>query len=104
MLRSLLDKIRPMFEKDGKYKYFFPLYDALDTFLYTPDTVTFNGPHIRDSIDLKRSMIFVVIAMIPAILFGIFNVGYQEDSTRTVVENFFVGLYVVAPIYVSTLP
>tara|TARA_Y100001968_G_scaffold229599_1_gene212403 strand:+ start:789 stop:1943 length:1155 start_codon:yes stop_codon:yes gene_type:complete len=100
MLRSFLDKIKPLFEKDGKYEYFYPLYDALDTFLYTPDSVTKNGPHIRDSIDLKRSMIFVVIAMIPAILFGIFNVGYQEDSSRTVLENFLSGLMTVGPIII----
>ena len=100
MLRSILDRIKPLFEKDGKYEYFYPLYDALDTFLYTPDSVTKNGPHIRDSIDLKRSMIFVVIAMIPAILFGIFNVGYQEDSSRTVLENFLSGLMTVGPIII----
>ena len=88
MLRSLLDKVKPLFHIDGKYEKFYPLYDALDTFLYTPDTVTKNGPHIRDSVDLKRSMIFVVIAMLPAILFGIFNVGYQEDPTRSILDNF----------------
>jgi len=96
----MLDKIKPMFEKDGKYEYFYPLYDALDTFLYTPETVTKDGPHIRDSIDLKRSMIFVVLAMLPAILFGIFNVGYQEDSSRSIVENFIYGLYVVGPMII----
>ena len=99
-LRRFLDSLEPHFINEGKLKNYYAIYEMIDTFLYTPDTVTFNGPHIRDSIDLKRSMIFVVIAMIPAILFGIFNVGYQEDSTRTVVENFFVGLYVVAPIII----
>ena len=100
MLRSLLDKVKPLFHEDGKYEKFYPLYDALDTFLYTPDTVTKNGPHIRDSVDLKRSMIFVVIAMLPAILFGIFNVGYQEDPTRSILDNFISGLIVVGPIIV----
>ncbi len=100
MLRSLLDKVKPLFHKDGKYEKFYPLYDALDTFLYTPDTVTKNGPHIRDSVDLKRSMIFVVIAMLPAILFGIFNVGYQEDPTRSILDNFISGLIVVGPIII----
>ena len=100
MLRSLLDKVKPLFHKDGKYEKFYPLYDALDTFLYTPDTVTENGPHIRDSVDLKRSMIFVVIAMLPAILFGIFNVGYQEDPTRSILDNFISGLIVVGPIII----
>ena len=100
MLRSLLDKVKPLFHKDGKYEKLYPLYDALDTFLYTPDTVTKNGPHIRDSVDLKRSMIFVVIAMLPAILFGIFNVGYQEDPTRSILDNFISGLIVVGPIII----
>ena len=98
MLRKVLDRIKPLFEKDGKYERLYPLYDGLDTFLYTPDTVTKESPHIRDSIDLKRSMIFVIIAMIPAIVFGIFNVGYQENSSRTIIENFIAGLYVVGPI------
>ena len=100
MMRKTLDKLKPLFEKKGKYKYFYPLFDALDTFLYTPGTVTSEAPHIRDSIDLKRSMIFVVIAMIPAILFGIFNVGYQEDSSRSIIQNFISGLYVVGPIII----
>ncbi len=100
MLRSLLDSVKDQFEKGGKYEKFYPLYDALDTFLYTPSTVTTNAPHIRDSIDLKRSMIFVVIAMVPAILFGIFNIGYQDDSTRTIADNFVFGLYYAVPIIV----
>ena len=98
MLRSLLDSVKDQFEKGGKYEKFFPLYDALDTFLYTPSTVTPSAPHVRDSIDLKRSMIFVVIAMVPAILFGIFNIGYQDDSTRTIADNFVFGLYYALPI------
>ena len=87
MLRSLLDSIKDQFEKGGKYEKLFPLYDALDTFLYTPSTVTPSAPHVRDSIDLKRSMIFVVIAMVPAILFGIFNIGYQDDSTLIITNQ-----------------
>ena len=98
MLRSLLDSIKDQFEKGGKYEKLFPLYDALDTFLYTPSTVTPSAPHVRDSIDLKRSMIFVVIAMVPTILFGIFNIGYQDDSTRTIADNFVFGLYYALPI------
>ena len=98
MLRSLLDSVKDQFEKGGKYEKLFPLYDALDTFLYTPSTVTPSAPHVRDSIDLKRSMIFVVIAMVPAILFGIFNIGYQDDSTRTIADNFVFGLYYALPI------
>ena len=70
----------------------------IDTFLYTPGSKTADGPHIRDSIDLKRSMVFVVIAMIPAIIFGIFNVGFQQNPDRSIMDNFIIGLKVVAPI------
>ena len=98
MLRKKLDEIKPLFDKNGKFEKLYPLYEALDTFLYTPDSVTNDGPHIRDSIDLKRSMILVVVAMIPAILFCIFNVGYQQDSSRTIIENFISGSILVLPI------
>ena len=98
MLRKKLDEIKPLFDKNGKFEKLYPLYEALDTLLYTPDSVTNDGPHIRDSIDLKRSMILVVVAMIPAILFGIFNVGYQQDSSRTIIENFISGSILVLPI------
>tara|TARA_Y100001980_G_C14534438_1_gene310827 strand:+ start:195 stop:1331 length:1137 start_codon:yes stop_codon:yes gene_type:complete len=100
MLRSLLDSVKDQFEKGGKYEKLFPLYDALDTFLYTPSTVTPSAPHVRDSIDLKRSMIFVVIAMIPAILFGIFNIGYQDNPERSIIDNFVFGLYYALPIII----
>ena len=102
MIRKKLDQIKPHFETGGKLEKLYPLFEMIDTFLYTPDAVTQDGPHIRDSVDLKRSMIFVVIAMIPTILFGIFNVGYQQDATRTVLNNFLAGLIVVGPIIAVT--
>ena len=76
-LRNLLDKVEPNFTGNGKYTKFYPLYEMADTFLFTPADKTKNGPHIRDAVDLKRVMSFVVIAMLPALLFGIFNVGRQ---------------------------
>ena len=98
MIRNKLDQLKPYFEDGGKLEKLYPLYEMIDTFLYTPDLVTKDGPHIRDSVDLKRSMIFVVIAMIPAILFGIFNVGFQQDPSRSVLDNFIAGLIIVGPI------
>ena len=71
-LRNLLDKVEPNFTGNGKYAKFYPLYEMADTFLFTPADKTKNGPHIRDAVDLKRVMSFVVIAMLPALLFGIF--------------------------------
>ena len=81
-MRKILDKIEPYFIKSGKYSVLYPLYEALDTFLYTPSDKTNTGPHIRDNIDIKRVMIFVVIAMLPALLFGIYNTGFQINKNQ----------------------
>ncbi|WP_310618499.1 NADH:ubiquinone reductase (Na(+)-transporting) subunit B [Flexibacterium corallicola] len=79
-LRSKLDSIAPHFEKGGKYEKFYAVYELVDTFLYTPKTVTRAAPHARDNADLKRVMTYVVLATIPAILFGMYNTGYQANS------------------------
>ena len=75
-LRNFLDKQRPKFREGGKFAKLESTFDAFDTFLFVPDTVTKkrNGAHIRDSFDMKRAMIFVVIALIPALLFGTWNI------------------------------
>lgn len=78
-LRDTLDKVKHDFEKGGKYHKYFYLYEAFDTFNYAPNTVTpASGAQIRDAVDLKRLMMTVVIAMIPCLAFGIYNVGYQH--------------------------
>lgn len=77
-LRNYLDKIKPQFEKGGKFEKLGSTFDAFETFLFVPDTVTKLGSHIRDSIDMKRTMAIVVLALIPATLFGMWNVGYQH--------------------------
>ena len=68
LLRNILDKIEPNFHKGGKLEKLFPLYDAIDTILYVPNETADHGPYIRDHVDVKRSMIFVVIALIPLTL------------------------------------
>ncbi len=78
VLRDLLDKQKPHFEKGGKYEKFHAMFDAMETLFFVPAKVTEKGAHIRDAIDMKRTMIVVVIALIPALLFGIWNVGYQH--------------------------
>jgi len=78
-LRRGLDKMQPLFQPGGRYQKYYPLYEMVDTFLYTPASVTQTAPHIRDGNDLKRIMIFVVIASLPAVLVGIYNVGYQAN-------------------------
>lgn len=76
-LRKKLDKVKPLFEKGGKYEKFGPAYFGIDTFLFVPNHTTKVGAHIRDGIDLKRVMMVVVIALLPALFFGMWNVGYQ---------------------------
>ena len=80
-LRNLLDKVSPLFEKDGKLEVLYPLYEATDTILFSTDEKTESGPHIRDSIDIKRVMILVVISLVPCYIFGALNIGYQESLT-----------------------
>jgi len=77
-LRNYLDKIKPQFKEGGKFEKLHSTFDAFETFLFVPDKTTFKGSHIRDAVDLKRTMSMVIIAMIPALLFGIWNTGYQH--------------------------
>ena len=77
-LRNYINKIKPNFEKGGKFEKFHSTFEAFETFLYVPNKVTHSGSHIRDAMDMKRTMTVVVLAMIPALLFGIWNTGYQH--------------------------
>lgn len=77
-IRRLIDKVKPSFTKGGKLEKFYPAFEALETFLYTPGDVTTDGVHVRDAIDLKRTMMTVIIAILPTLFFGIWNVGYQH--------------------------
>lgn len=78
-LRDQLDnKVKPHFEKGGKFEKLHALYDAIDTFLYVPSTTSKSGVHIHDASDTKRTMSLVILALIPALLFGMYNVGYQH--------------------------
>lgn len=75
-LRRLLDNIKPHVQKGGKFEKFHSTFDAFETLLFVPDTTNKNGVHVRDSIDMKRTMAVVVMALVPALLFGIWNTGY----------------------------
>ena len=77
-LRNYIDKIKPNFEEGGKYQAFRSVFDGFETFLFVPNTTSKTGTHIHDAIDSKRIMSIVVIALIPALLFGMYNVGYQH--------------------------
>ena len=79
-LRNLMDKQAPLFKKGGKLEFFYPLFEAIDTFNFTPGKVTSGAPHVRDAIDLKRLMFTVVIALVPCMFVGVWNVGYQANA------------------------
>ena len=78
-LRSFLDNLEPLFTQGGRFERFYALFEAVDTFLYSPPDLTRGSPHIRDTIDLKRVMIIVVLAATPAALIGMWNTGYQAN-------------------------
>ncbi len=87
-LRKYLDKIKPNFEKGGKFHAFHSVFDGFETFLFTPNTTSKSGTHIHDTIDSKRIMTIVVIALVPALLFGMYNVGYQHFKFTGAEGNF----------------
>ncbi len=104
-LRNFLDKIKPQFEKGGKYEKFHSTFDAFETFLFVPDKVTHTGSHIRDALDMKRTMSMVIIALIPTLLFGIWNTGYQYFLSQGMTQVGFweivwTGLLKVLPIVI----
>lgn len=105
-LRRIVDKIRPNFEKGGKLEKFYPAFNAFETFLFVPgETTPAAGAQIRDAIDLKRTMIIVVMSLGPCMLFGMWNTGYQHYlalgmNDMGLLDNFLFGLSKVLPIIV----
>lgn len=103
-LRNLLDKVKPHFEKGGKLEMFHSVFDGFESFLFVPNTTSKRGTHIHDAIDSKRTMIMVVIALLPAMLFGMFNVGYQHylavGQDAGFWPTFVFGLLAVLPLIV----
>ena len=100
-LRNYLDKIKPNFEEGGKFPAFQSVFDGFETFLFVPTTTAKSGTHIHDSIDSKRIMSMVVIALVPALLFGMYNVGYQHfhatGAAGSFIEMFIYGFLAVLP-------
>lgn len=76
-LRSLFDRIEPHVAPGGRYARWYPLYEGLESFCFTPATRTVSGPHVRDVLDLKRMMVLVVVALLPCIVMAMVNTGYQ---------------------------
>ena len=100
-LRNYIDKIKPNFEEGGKYQAFRSVFDGFETFLFVPNTTSKTGTHIHDAIDSKRIMSIVVIALIPALLFGMYNVGYQHYAFAGIegsfIQKFGYGFFAVLP-------
>ena len=93
-LRNYLNKIKPKFEEGGKLHALHSLFDGFETFLYVPNKTSRNGVHIHDAIDSKRIMSVVVVALMPALLFGMYNVGYQNAlAAGKLAESSFWGLF-----------
>jgi Na+-transporting NADH:ubiquinone oxidoreductase subunit B len=125
-LRSFFDSVEPHFEKGGKWEKYFPIYEMVESFLYTPKTVTTVAPHARSYIDMKRIMTYVVIATIPCILMALYNTGYHTNlaiaefgasgwrawiietlgigfNAANPIANMLHGLLYFLPIYITTL-
>ncbi len=128
-VRRFLDRIEPSFQKGGPYEKFYALYEMVDTFIYTPSDTTRGSPHVRDGIDLKRVMSYVVVATFPVLLLMLWNTGFQANSAMaelgmatvegwrgwimntlgvaynpdSVFSNMFHGLLYFLPIYLTTL-
>lgn len=100
-LRNYLDKIKPNFEKGGKLHWLYSTYDAIETFLYVPNTTSKTGVHIHDARDSKRTMIIVIVALIPALLVGMYNVGLQHymaiGQDVAFFTKFIYGLLAILP-------
>jgi Na+-transporting NADH:ubiquinone oxidoreductase subunit B len=104
-LRNILDNVKHDFEKGGKWERYYYVFEAFDTFAFVPNTtVGEKGAQIRDGVDMKRLMMTVIIAMVPCLIFGIYNVGHQHflalGTTADVGEKIWVGLVQVVPIII----
>lgn len=103
-LRKKIDKIKPHFTEGGRFAKLQSVFEGFESFLFVPDRVTFKGSHVRDSIDLKRTMTVVIIALLPALLFGAYNVGLQHfrsiGENPGVMQMFGFGFLKILPIII----
>jgi Na+-transporting NADH:ubiquinone oxidoreductase subunit B len=103
-LRRSLDRLKPHFSEGGRFSKFRSVFQGFESFMFVPDKVTFRGSHVRDSIDLKRAMTIVIVAMIPALLFGSYNTGFQHfrsiGETTGIWQNFWFGFLKILPLII----
>ena len=104
LFKNILSSVKPHFSKGGKLEKLYPAYDAFETFLFVPDHTTHKGTHIKDAIDLKRTMALVVLSMLPCILFGMWNIGDQYykalNVQATLFENLTFGFWKFMPLLI----
>ncbi|GGH76290.1 NADH:ubiquinone reductase (Na(+)-transporting) subunit B [Phaeocystidibacter marisrubri] len=104
-IQNILDKTRPAVTT-GKLKPLYPLHNALETMMFVPDHTAHSGAHVRDSIDLKRTMVTVIFALVPAMIFGMWNTGYWHFTAlgveSTLMENFLYGVQILLPMIIVT--
>ena len=103
-LRRKLDDLKKPFEKGQKWEKYAPAINAFDTFLFVPNHTTQTGAHIRDAVDLKRTMVTVIIALLPALIYGIYNTGYQyfiqTGEAFTFLDAFIHGSWKIIPMII----
>jgi Na+-transporting NADH:ubiquinone oxidoreductase subunit B len=127
-LLDFFESQKPKFEKGGKLEKFYALYEAVDTFVFTPDHVTKSNAHVRDALDLKRTMVTVAVALLPCVLMACYNTGLQSNlameassivnndwranlltalgiglSPESLISNFLLGLLYFLPVYIVTM-
>ena len=104
IFRNLVDSVKPNFQEGGKLAKFWVFFDALETFLFVPNHSTHKGAHVRDAIDLKRTMFMVIIALVPCLLFGAWNLGHHHylatGESAELMDKFLFGLWRVLPLIV----
>jgi len=104
LFKNILEGIKPTFEKGGKLEKLYPVYDGFATFLFVPGHTTHTGAHVRDGIDLKRTMVTVILALVPALLFGMWNAGHMHynalGESVEFMDKFLWGAMKIVPMIV----
>tara|TARA_B110000444_G_scaffold156901_1_gene146712 strand:- start:3524 stop:4693 length:1170 start_codon:yes stop_codon:yes gene_type:complete len=105
LFRNILNVAKPHFESGGKLEKLYPAYDAFETFLFVPDHTSKSGSHIHDAIDLKRTMFSVIIALLPVLMFGMWNIGYQHflaigTTDPSIIDSLLYGAFKLVPMII----
>jgi Na+-transporting NADH:ubiquinone oxidoreductase subunit B len=106
LFQRFFDTLRPHVESGGRFEKLYPFYESIESIFFSPDQVTTSGPHVRDSLDVKRFMTLVILCLIPHFLFGIYNAGFQarlaSGQSLSMIPVIFDGLILVMPLVVTS--